>query len=404
VEIRGRLYALGWTALRDAAELPAFARANRASDWGSFREALRLFPGPSQNFVYADRHGRIAWYSAGRLPIRRGGDGARPYPGASGDGEWDGYVPFDALPHLVDPPSGLIVTANNRLVGTDYPHRVTRGGVPPWRAAALYEALESRDGGWTADDMARVQAERLSIPHRDLARALLEAAERHPGDERWAEVRDTLAGWDGRLEADSRPAARAVAAFRALGERAIGSRLGRSRFVLALSRRTTAVHRLLLERPAAWVPARDRDWDGLLLASWQAGADAIETRLGAGRERWTWGRMNRMAVAHPLARAFSPLGALLSPPAVEIGGFSTTPNVLAITPSGAVEAPSMRFVADLADPDNTRLVNFMGQSGHPASPHYDDQLEPWLRAEPRRMPFTAAAVAREARHVLTLVP
>ena len=109
---------------------------------------MRLFPGPAQNFVYADVDGHIGWYAAGRLPIRRAGDGARPYPGASTDGDWLGFVPFDELPHVFDPPSGRIVTANNRLVGTDYPYKVTRGGIGPWRAAALFEDLEAREG-WT---------------------------------------------------------------------------------------------------------------------------------------------------------------------------------------------------------------------------------------------------------------
>ena len=401
IEIRGRLYALRWTALEDAVELPAFAGAGRARGWDEFKEALRQYPGPSQNFVYADRTGRIAWYSAGRLPIRRGLDGSRPYAGASPEGDWTGYVPFDELPHVVDPASGILVTANNRLVGTDYPHRVTRGGVGPWRAAALLESLEAR-AGWTADDMARLQGERLSIPHRDLARALLDAASRHPGDASWREVAETMKGWDGRMEADSRAAAMAFATFRALGERAIGGRLGNRPFAKALSRRVAATHRLLLERPASWVPAGDGDWDGLLLASWREATSEIAKSLGTDPARWTWGAMNRIAVLHPLAAAFRPLGALLSPPEVESGGSSTTPNVLATTPSGAVEGPSMRFIADMADPDNTRLVNFMGQSGHPASPHFADQFDPWLKVESRRLPFTPAAVAREARHTLTL--
>lgn len=213
-----------------------------------------------------------------------------------------------------------------------------------------------------------------------------------------------MRGWDGRMDAGSRPAAMAFATFRALGERAIGARLGSRPFARSLSRRVAAIHRLVLEQPAAWVPAGDGDWDGLLLASWrEAGAQTAET-LGADRARWTWGAMNRMAVLHPLAAAFRPLGALLSPPAVETGGSSTTPNVLSTTPSGAIEAPSMRFIADMADPDNTRLVNFMGQSGHPASPHYEDQFDPWLKVESLRLPFTATAVAREARHTLTLKP
>src|SRR5688500_4458471 len=302
VEIRGRLYALRWTALDRAAELPAFARADRARTWDEFRSAISLFPGPSQNFVYADAMGHIAWYSAGRLPIRADGDGARPYRGATGEGEWTGSVPFDALPHVIDPPGGRIVTANNRLVGADYPHRLTRGGIGPWRAAALWEGLESRTG-WTADDMARLHGERLSIPHRDLARELVAAAARHAGDARWEEVAREMSGWDGRLEADSRAAALAATTFRRLGERAIGGRLYGTPSARALSRRVSAIHRLVLERPAAWVPPGDGDFDGLLLASWNAARAHLAETLGSDRSRWTWGAINRMEVAHPLARA-----------------------------------------------------------------------------------------------------
>jgi penicillin amidase len=111
-----------------------------------------------------------------------------------------------------------------------------------------------------------------------------------------------------------------------------------------------------------------------------------------------------MAVQHPLARAASVLGPLLSPPAARMGGANTTPNVLGITPTGAVEGPSMRFIANLADPDDTRLVNFMGQSGHAASAHYADQFEAWRAVETRRLAFSATAVAREARNTLILRP
>src|SRR5262249_17910124 len=127
VEIKGRTYALRWTALEKAPEIATFALLDRASNWDEFREALREYPGPSQNFVYADVAGHIGWYSAGRWPLRRSGDGSRPYPGASPDGDWVGYVPFDELPHVLDPPDGRIATANNRLVGADYPYKVTRG-------------------------------------------------------------------------------------------------------------------------------------------------------------------------------------------------------------------------------------------------------------------------------------
>ena len=130
----------------------------------------------------------------------------------------------------------------------------------------------------------------------------------------------------------------------------------------------------------------------------------ITDTLGADRSRWTWGALNVMAVRHPLARAAGVLGPLLSPPAVPMGGSNTTPNVLGITPTGAAEGPSMRFIANLADPDDTRLVNFMGQSGHAASAHYEDQFEAWRAVETRRLAFSLEAVRRETRNTLILRP
>jgi penicillin amidase len=403
VEISGRLYALRWVSLEKAPELTAFALIDRAAGWDDFRAALEEYPGPSQNFVYADTDGHIAWYSAGHLPLRRGGDGSRPYDGASPDGEWTGFVPFDELPHVVDPPSGRLATANNRLVGSDYPYKVTRGGIGPWRAQAIFEALESRDA-WTTDDVSALQGERLSIPHRELARALLESAGRHKGDALWDDVSRELMGWSFRLDADSRAAALALVTFRSIGDRVIGPRLKDVSRAWPLRRRTAAIQRLILDRPAAWLPAGDKDWDAVLHGAWTDAITELTATLGPDRARWTYGRLNVMAVRHPLTRALPALAFLLNPASREMGGGGTTPNVLWMPEPGTVEGPSMRFVASMADPDDTRLVNFMGQSGHPASEHYADQLEAWVRVQSPRLPFTAAAVARETRHTLRLVP
>ena len=403
IEAFGRQWALHWTGIDHVQELTAFFLVDRARDWDSFRKALSVYPGPSQNFVYADVDGHIGWVSAGRLPIRITGDGARPYEGAAPGSEWRGFVPFEELPFVLDPPEGRIVTANNRLVGTDYPYVVTRGGIPPYRAQAIRDALEAREG-WTAEDFARVQAERLSIPHRDLARVLLEAAARHAGDGAWEDVARELSGWDGRLEANSRAAALAFTTFRALGDRVILPRVKGTPQAERLARRIPPVHRLLSERPASWLPAGDADWDATLLASWQEAQKRLAEDLGPNRATWHYGAINRMAVGHPLSRAVPGLGRLLNPPVIEMGGGPMSPNVLQPTPTGGIEAPSMRLVADMADPDNTRLTNFMGQSGHPASPHYGDQLGAWLRVEPLRLPFSEEAIARITRHTLTLTP
>ncbi|HEX6739797.1 MAG TPA: penicillin acylase family protein, partial [Vicinamibacteria bacterium] len=253
IQIDKRPYALRWTALEPRDEASAFLRLNRAQRLEDLHQALALFPGPSQNFVYGDADGHVAWVSAGLLPIRRAGDGSRPYPASSPDGDWLGYVPYAELPAVVDPPEGVIVTANNRLVGSSYRYRVGRGGIGPWRAAALREALLARQG-WTADEMSRVQAERLSIPHRDLARALLEAAARHPGDADWEDAVRELRGWDGRLEPESRAAALVATTFRQIGARVLRPRLNGVPQADRLARRAAAIQRLVRERPRALLP------------------------------------------------------------------------------------------------------------------------------------------------------
>jgi penicillin amidase len=403
VEIHGRLWALRWPGIQRSLELTAFHRLDRASNWDEFKAALETYPGPSQNFAYADVDGHIGWYSAGHLPIRASGDGSRPYVGAGEQGAWSGFVPFGELPHALDPPSGRIVTANNRLVGTDYPYVVTRGGIAPWRASAIWDRLEAREQ-WTADGFAEVQAERLSKPHRELADALREAAARHPGDAAWNAVARDLGTWDGRLEAGSREAAQVAAAFRALGERTIGPKVARLPNADRLARRIAAVQVVVRERPPTFLPEGDADWDATFLAAWQEGERRLTTQLGADRAQWRYGRTNVMAVRHLLSRAVPGIGALLDPAPREMGSGMASPNVLQVLPSGEVEGPSMRFIANLADPDDTRLTNFMGQSGHPASPHYADQLEPWARVEPIKLAMSDEAVARATVHTLTLTP
>ena len=131
--------ALRWTALdSDSVDLEAFLAINSARNWEEFVTALSGFAGPPQNLVYADIDGHIGYYSAGQIPIRKTGDGSVPYDGTTDEGDWIGFIPFQELPHAFDPPSGVIVTANNRLVGRDY-HTISRitGEYPIARGGCL---------------------------------------------------------------------------------------------------------------------------------------------------------------------------------------------------------------------------------------------------------------------------
>ena len=173
IEDGGKRYALKWTA-RDPKnhEFESFFAANRARNWDEFKKALRTYGGATQNFVYADVKGNIGWYAAGRIPIRRTGDGSLPYDGSTDDGDWIGYIPFEELPNLYNPPSGLIVTANQRIVGTSYKYpQMSRDAAPPWRARRIYDLLNTK-AKITHDLVNAVQADDYNIPLAELAKEI----------------------------------------------------------------------------------------------------------------------------------------------------------------------------------------------------------------------------------------
>src|SRR5882672_7985774 len=172
LEKDSKRYALRWTALdpkannADSSYLVAHAR-----NWKEFALALRSFTAPTQNIVYADVDGHIGYYAAGVIPIRKSGDGSVPYDGATDAGEWTGWIPFDKLPHLYDPPSGIVVTANQRIVGTDYPYFLTHSWAQPYRARRILDLLQQKPK-LTADDFRAIQGDVYAIAGVTFTRAV----------------------------------------------------------------------------------------------------------------------------------------------------------------------------------------------------------------------------------------
>ena len=412
VESGGARYALRWTALDpSAADFDAFYRLNRARDWDGFRAALSTYMGPTQNFVYADTKGHIGYYGAGLIPVRRSGDGSVPYDGATDEGEWLRNIPFAELPHLYDPPSGLIVTANQRVVGRSYPHHLTHLWADPYRARRIYELLKDKTR-LTADDFRAVQADVYSIGGATFAReaaqlgraartAVPSAAQSARGEDgKFDAAMAVLASWDGHVKADSHAAPLVAEMRAAFRRRILTAALGAER---ARQFRWAAgdllLDRLIAERPADWLPKEFNNYGELVRACWAEAHAALAKRLGADESQWTWGRYSQANVRHPLAAA--PLVGqqfAIRPFPLEGSGSAAgaTPNV------GA--SVSMRFIADTSGWDKTQQGIMLGQSGDPNSPHWADQLADWRAVTPRAFPFTARAVAAAAREVIVLKP
>lgn len=405
-------YALQWTMLDpNIFSFAAFYAINRARNWNDFQNALKAYPGPTQNFVYADVAGHIGYYGAGNIPIRKSGDGSVPYDGRTDEGEWTGYIPFDKLPHVYDPPSGVIVTANQRIVGRDYPYFLTHEWSAPYRARRIYDLLTAKQK-LTADDYRAIQGDVYSLPGvvfaRELIKTLLPLA-KVANDDKWRGDLFLIKDWDGRVTSDSRAAVLVTEMRDVFGRRLLSAALGadRAQESLGVSRGVfkdtlwlnygTFVDRVVTEQPREWLPAEFKSYVEFLRACYIEARANLTQRLGPDETKWTYANPASRTRwwKHPMADAPF-IGGQFKIPFAAIGGNGTTPNVASFV--------SMRLIADPSDWDNTRHGFALGESGDPKSPHYADQFEDYRNVAPRAFPFSKEAVERAARVVLTLEP
>jgi len=378
VQEGGRHYALRWTAAETSGFGFPFLEVNRARNWGEFRAALARYGSPAQNFVYADGEGHIGYQVAGRLPIRKGHLGDVPADGASGGQEWEGYIPYEELPSVFDPPSGLIVSANQNPFPRDYRYPVSGNFAPYYRAAQIRALVEAR-GRRRADEMPAIQKDVYSAFHRFLARQVTAAWDRSAKrDASLGEAAELLRRWDGQMEKDQAAPLLAVLlenhVRKAIVERASPGKSLAYRFQIA----PAVIEKVLTERRKEWFA----DFDSVLI---KALGDALEEgRRMQGREiaRWRWGRQNRLVLGHPVLGRLPLIGEYFRIGPVELSGAATT--VKQTTPR---LGPSMRMVVDLAEPGRLLLVLPTGVSGHPLSGHFKDQWEAYYVGRAIEFPF-----------------
>jgi len=393
---QGEPLALSWQAL---AEPTAFAGMFELLEISSGRELVAKLEGhsaPASNLIWADRHGSIGYKLVGRLPLRRGGCPDLPKPGWTGEFEWEGTIPYEELPEVVDPESGYLVTANNRIVGDEYPHHITSDWLDGFRAKRI-EQLIGESTEHDVESFEAMQSDNLSLPGIEAARRLGRLS---PRGQRERSALERLRSWDGRLDPDSiagtiyqafllrlaREVARAAIGDRDLCERWL------DRADNGFTPHVTSPWRWHSHLMALWEEGDEeligRPWDELALEALAGALDDLGDRFGPDPEGWRWGHVHEMEFPHPLGEA-NPLLRRLLNRRLRAGGAQETVSQIAYDPNdpyNAVWAPSWRMVADPTDPDRSRWQMFTGQSGHPASPHYDDLQPDWLEGRTQPMP------------------
>ncbi len=382
-------YALRWVGAEHGIRPSVLLDVARVEDFEGFRWAARALECPGQNLVYADVDGSIGYQCTGLYPIRRSGDGTRPVPGWTDDHEWDGFVPFEELPHAVDPPRGCLVTANDRPHPEEYPHLIGEDFHAPYRARRIAELLDARDDHDT-ESCATIAIDTVSLPARELLPALRITH---------GPARELLDGWDHHLDAASAPALLWEVLVDELTRRATERRAPLTDEYLADRElfRCRALPGMIADGSIT-----NDDLDDAVVAAW-ARCVAL---AGDDPSAWRWGDAHRARFVHPLGR-MPGLEPLFVAAELPLGGDEQTVASAAFEGDGpfAVSVvPSWRAVYDLGDLDRSIGVLPTGQSGNPASPHWNDQASSWAGGALRPLPFSRAAVEAAVPSRLELVP
>ncbi len=371
-------FALRWTAAEPGIFQFPFLDINRAKNWQEFTGALARFPGPGQNFVYADMEGNIGYHAAGQLPIRKGYNGDVPVDGASGDFEWQGFIPFDQLPSAYNPPGGMIVTANQNPFPAGYPHPVNGNFAPPYRSARIRSLLSAKKA-WRAPDMLPVQSDVYSQFSHFLAGSIVSAYERRKANNPdLTEAVELLKRWDGQMAQDRSAPLLVTLSFQHLRKAVAESASGGSSAAYENPIASAVIERLLRDRPAGWL----RDYDEALLRALSDGVEEGRRIQGRDVKRWSYGSYIELTVPHPLGSQLPWVGRYFGIGPVTQSGSQTT-----VKQTTRRLGPSMRMVVDLADLENSLLNVATGQSGQILSSHYNDQWPGHRDGISQPMPF-----------------
>ncbi len=418
--------ALCWAGHTPGTTLRAGLALNRARNWDEFRAVMDDWGSPVQNVVYADVAGHYGYVLAGKMPLRRKGEGRLPVPGWTGEYDWNGYIPAAALPATLDPPVGYVVSANNRVTSPSHPyhHAIQGEWLNGYRAQRISDLLTHQPKHDIAS-FATIQLDVYSIPGAALARLVADLPLSDPAEQ---PAQMLLRGWDGTLDAES--AAGAVyTLLRYHLERLAYAAMGDLRYQSAgigllqtlpgaegLSRRSLPgiLARIaaapLPDRPDEWLgydsDGTPRTWNSVLHTALSHAVADLHERCGHDPKHWKYGKIHSLTLRHVLGRV-PLLAPIFNRGNWQTGGDLDTVNVGYLTPDRdqpAYVAPLYRQICDPSDWDASVSILISGQSGHPASRHYTDMTALWQRGEYHPMLWSRARVEEHAVATLQLEP
>jgi penicillin amidase len=376
-----------WTGTEISDQIDAFHSIDIATNWKEFVAGVRKFSGPGQNFVYGDTAGNIGYWCGVKLPIRGAVNATLPLPGWEMESEWKGFVPFERLPHLYNPPEGFIASANNRMVDSTYPYFITNLWEPSSRITRLREEL-GRDDLFSTDDCMRLQNDTFSHMARDLTPFILGALRSSPDTlEELQALKEYFLNWNYLFTVDDVPTAIFQAFTTRLFYNIYHDEMGDELFhdyVILVNVPVRMTMKLIEEGTSSWfddtLTPEVETRDDIIRKSLREAVVALRSRLGPEMKSWRWSELHTVTFKHPFGLV-RPLDKLFNigpypcpggPTALVSGEFSYN------EPFGVTVGASFRSVVDMSNPGRAFRVLPPGESGQVLNDHYDDQSPLWL--------------------------
>ena len=402
-----RALALQWIIYDPTAISMPFGAVNAATNWKEFCAAFARYGAPSQNVVYADEQGHIGYHALGKIPIRaHDGDSAHPSglsptPITDSSYEWTGYIPFDKLPQVYDPPEGIVATANSRTAPDDYPYSITLNWAAPYRNERIWKVLESRQQ-MKPEDMLTLQTDIYSALDLELAQRFSYAIDHTShARTRTRQAADILRTWNGNVDKDAAAPAIVSATRAALWPMLLRPHLGDDWQLYSWDESAFVLEEMVMHEPARWLPPGYSDWNALLAAAVEQGLR--NAHAPDNLNHWHYGTVHPVDIEHPLFGMSPLLRTVLTVPTGtgELPQSGDTTTVKQVTRNFG---PSQRATTDFSNLDNSTLNLVLGESGDPLSPWYHDQWPYWYNGTTFTLPYSNAAVLANTTHTLTLLP
>ncbi|MBN1382048.1 MAG: penicillin acylase family protein [Deltaproteobacteria bacterium] len=399
-----------WSAFENMEPSLGFERFFACRNAEEFREALRYVNQISLNYVFADMNGHIGWHVTGRLPIRSKGGGELPYPVKGSKDHWQGWVPFEEMPHAMNPSKGWIGTTNHMTTGQICPYYYSNCFASTYRQQRLMAIMDEANST-SAQDHWQYQRDIVNMKAKRLAPIMARILLKYDDTKTLGEILNT---WDMKDDADQPAPTVFHALYSELAQLTYKDELG-----------TDLTHAMLKDlyfwdqRLAQMIESGKSPWfdnvqtpdavESLEDILHQAASDVMvrmKKSAGDDPQKWLWGNQHQYDFFSPIARkgaAKKWLGGGTHP----ADGSGDTLNRAKYDHHNLSEIQfmaSLRMVADLGDADKILAVLPGGVTARQFHPHTTDQIEPFLNGKEVYWWFSDKQIQSHAKHSLLLQP